>query len=150
MEWHYLCVILIILLLVYLINTSTIEGWHEWVTDLFDKIKITGYRKIPTEADFKHYGLTTKPYGGSNPMYTYFQNYEKNMGKQYKHCTNQQCSTKQYNGTTAKAHTKLNSTLHSSPTSAQSISVEYYNNPQKYCKRNPHKFPCPNYWLKGK
>lgn len=146
--WHYIVVICIMLFLMYLIHTTTVEGWHEWVTDLWEKVKIVGFSPARTEAPYYHQALTTRPYGGNNPMYKYFQNYERDMGKKYAHCTRYGCSTKKFNGMTVKPHEEIGSTLKSGPTEAQSISIDYYHDPIGYCSRNPHNYPCPNHWIK--
>jgi hypothetical protein len=35
------------------------------------------------------------------------------------------------------------------PAGGSSVHADYYHNPNRYCKENPGKYPCPNHWQKG-
>lgn len=132
--------------------TPTNEGW-EWVSAFWNRVTLHGKSETETvtglksHAAYKTQCMTQKPCGGPSAMYRYFKAFESEMPKKYKHCSRMECSTKKFNGLTAKPH-EQNSRLSQSFTKAHSISVDYYHDPVGYCSQHPDRYPCPNFWMK--
>jgi len=145
----YIVLITIALVLIYLINTTNVEGWQGWVSNIWDKTSLTGNNPQDANvlAKYPNRCLTCTPYGYNHLPYFYFRSFEKNMPRKYRSCNNYRCRNKKYNGKTAKGY--LNPESHKWwKTPAHSVSMEYYNDPQGYCLKNPTHYPCPNHWVK--
>lgn len=144
----YIVLIGIALVLIYLINTTTVEGWHDWVSNLWDTTTLSGMTPQDAMANYSNRCLTCTPYGYNHLPYIYFKDFEKNMPRKYRSCNNYRCRTQKQNGETAKGylHPKTRTWW---KTPAHSISLEYYNDPQGYCLKNPTHYPCPNHWVKN-
>lgn len=149
---NIIIIFVIAILLMCLSSVGLREGWHEWVTDIWKKVNLVGWSPMRSGAPYRYNSLIRMPYGygTDRSMMMYFSNYERDMPKQYRDCTTYSCRTRKHNGMTAKPQDSGSRALHSGPTNARSISEKYYHNPVEYCRKNPHKYPCPNHWIKDK
>lgn len=98
---------------------------------------------------FTNLCLTKNNSGYNSPAYTWWQDRDTTIVKEYKHChpnwiasTQQNCSGNKQPLPQIEEHTR-----DLGKTSANSIDLDYYHNPKAYCKANPNKYPCPNHWI---
>jgi hypothetical protein len=108
-----------------------LPGWDSWSPNLHS---------------YDSGALTSKPYGfpASQGAYNYWKDRPKSWAVEH--------SDKRIKGNmdTVRSNRITDGNSEPSPTDSHSVSLEYYHDPVGYCKRNPDRYPCPNYWIPKK
>lgn len=143
----YIGIITVIALVLF--KNKLFEGF-EWVTNIWSNLDISQWDR-PTWAPYRNLCLTKNNTGYHSPAYTWWQNRDDTIKKEYQHCqpnwigsTQQRCNVKPLGTSSFKNYPAPRGP---SKTKAHSIATEYYHNPVAYCKKNPTSYPCPNFWI---
>ncbi len=112
-------------------------------------------------AKFINFNLTQKPRFNNAPYTTYQwwkKDFNPSINRQYHNCDQYRCQTHKQNGVTAKPHFNLQNNAYVDPTKNllavdqcgfDPINLQYIDNPQVYCAKNPHFGCCPNNWIQS-
>lgn len=139
-----------------IIQPVVVEGWYDWVSGVWNKVKLTGTGvklnltdKIESKPE-RYYPqcLTDKPYGYPDLTCQYWKGLERSYAQLHQDSN--------FQGQNAKpvASDSLSDIGNPSGANVNNISIRsreldhnYYPDAQKYCLDNPNKYPCPNHWI---
>jgi len=105
------------------------------------------YSSESTPTHFNPPCLTKKPYGNAMATYNYWKYLPNLLEAQYVDCDKYMCANHHNNGYTALPSSEPSSACET--LACDMVNQDYYNSSEDYCRKHPHSYPCPNWWMKN-